>query len=97
MRFPGCGHYLSFSLASWCQPCLQTLPVRLTLGDGRGWWGGVQGFPTNAVVGYVPDAATVRSNWGGPIPERDQQGSEALEDGLGILTMEGRCPVGAGE
>lgn len=57
----------------------------------------MQGFPTNAVVGYVPDAATVRSNWGGPIPERDQQGSEALEDGLGILTMEGRCPVGAGE
>ena len=58
------------------------------------------GFPKKASVGCVPNLATVRSSCVGTIPGHDQQGSEVLEGGqggLGILTIKGRCLVGAGE
>lgn len=63
-------------------------------------WGGVQGSPPNAVVECVPDAAIVRSSWGGPVPVHEQQGSGAVEGshgGLGMVPTKGRCLVGAGE
>lgn len=56
------------------------------------------GFPKKAIVGCVPNLATVGSV--GTIPGHDQQGSEVLEGGqggLGILAIKGRCLVGAGE
>ena len=58
------------------------------------------GFPKKAIVEFVPNLATVRSSCVGTIPGHDQQGSEVLEGGqggLGILTIKGRCLVGAGE
>lgn len=63
-------------------------------------WGGVRGFPANAVGGRVPEAATVRSSWGGPIPVGDQWGSEAMVGGQGGLGIDhegekGEIPAGS--
>lgn len=84
MKCLGCGQCLSFSLADWCPSCPRALPIGLSLGGSKEFMGR-WGFPTKAVVGCVPNLATVRSSCVGTIPGHDQQGSEVWRVANGAL------------